>query len=216
MTWLTNGIFSNLGDMPVAVVFHQIKKKTASHHPQSVAQVNIYDKTSRVVFAIQLVGHPCDFCKLQTLKQATFPLTEASGQHHLGWLLTGCLSLRKYNEKGNFCICCTSSSRPHLLGLKTARQIMRWHPMARRRLLIAVIRTNHTVQNMTLNLLAVNVIIGKKLFQTWSWPVSCVLTLCGYSPLGVNPQAAVTAEHWKWHVAGRKLMLRPQMVRRKL
>lgn len=74
---------------------------------------------------------------------------------------------------------------------------MRCHPMVRRRLLIAVIRTNHRVQNTTLNLLAVNVIIGKKLFQMWSWPVSCVLTLCGYSPLGVNPQAAVTAEHWK-------------------
>lgn len=41
--------------------------------------------------------------------------------------------------------------------------------MARRRLLIAVIKMDHTVQNTTLNFPDVNVIIGKKLFQMWSW-----------------------------------------------
>ena len=83
ITWLTNSIFSNLSEMPAAIVFHQIKKKTASHRPQSAVQVNIYDKAIRAFFTIQLVGHPHDFCTLQTLKQATFPPTKASGQPHL-------------------------------------------------------------------------------------------------------------------------------------
>lgn len=126
ITWLTDGIFSNLSEMPAAIVLHQIKKKTASHRPQFAVQVNIYDQAGRAFFTMQLVGHPHDFCKLQTLKQATFPPTGASRQPHLGWLLTRCLSLGKYNENGNFFMCCTSSPHLHLLGLKPARQIMPW------------------------------------------------------------------------------------------
>jgi len=60
--------------MPAAIVFHQIKKKTASHGPQSAVQGNIHHQASRAFFAIQLVGQPYDLCKLQTLEQATFPL----------------------------------------------------------------------------------------------------------------------------------------------
>lgn len=65
--------------MPAAIAFHQIKKKTASYCPQSAAKVKIFDKASRAFFIIQLVGHPHDFYKLQTPKQAKFPLSEALG-----------------------------------------------------------------------------------------------------------------------------------------
>lgn len=49
---------------------------------------------------------------------------------------------------------------------------MHWYPMARRMLLIAVIKSNPVVQNKILNSPAVNVVTGKKLFQMWNWPMS--------------------------------------------
>lgn len=134
ITWLTDVIFSHLSEMPATIAYHQKKKEDCKSPPSIYCADECMTPGQQSLFNIQIVGHPRDFCKLQTLKQATFPPTETSRQPHMGWLLACCLSLGKYNENGDFCMCCTSGSCLHLLSLKPAREIMHWCPMTRSRL----------------------------------------------------------------------------------